>query len=291
MAMKCFTIMPFSEDFSDVYATIRRAVNSIDDLEIEVFRLGDNLAPGRISQELIQSLDDSKICIADLTGSNPNVMWEIGYAMALGKPVIFLSQNLAERPFDLVDMRTINYSRERLSETLENQLATVVRATVGAFVLSRETATTPLPKASVMSIAVTGSMHAKAAKCLRRLDTLLEPYLDRDITWYCGSYGETDELVCKFLLERGEKVVVVGYDAYDISEKMLKYVVSHGLPFVDASREQLPPGFSGPTDRDRLFYMRADVIILLWNGRSSGIKEMIDWYQTNGKDHIVGFVG
>ena len=60
---------------------------------------------------------------------------------------------------------------------------------------------------------------------------------------------------------------------------------------LDAGREQLPKGFRGPTDRDVLFLTKADVIILLWNGKSQGTREMIDWYRSNEKDHVVGFVG
>ena len=43
--------------------------------------------------------------------------------------------------------------------------------------------------------------------------------------------------------------------------------------------------------RDVLFFSRADVVILLWNGKSSGTEGMINWYRENEKDHIVGFVG
>ena len=72
---------------------------------------------------------------------------------------------------------------------------------------------------------------------------------------------------------------------------MLALVEANGLPFVDAGREQLPKGFKGPTDRDVLFFTRTDVVILLWNGQSQGTRELIDWYRSNEKDHIVGFVG
>lgn len=86
-------------------------------------------------------------------------------------------------------------------------------------------------------------------------------------------------------------MVVVGYDAYDISESMLKFVKSRAVPFVDALQEQLPKGVQGPTARDVLFLMKADVVVLLWNGESRGTRELIEWYRTNEKDHVVGFVG
>ncbi len=50
-------------------------------------------------------------------------------------------------------------------------------------------------------------------------------------------------------------------------------------------------GFKGPTDRAVLFFTRTDVVMLLWDGRSQGTKELIDWYRSNQKHHTVGFVG
>jgi nucleoside 2-deoxyribosyltransferase len=289
--MKCFVIMPFAKDFDDVYATVQRAVGTVREGKAQCLRLDEVKAAGRITDDLVRELNESAICVADLTGCNPNVMWEVGYAMALRKPVIFISQDVASLPFDLRVMRTIAYRRHSLGDSLERELAESFRETLGAFVLEREDATRPLPQASVLSIAVTGSMEANRSRCLRRLETLLEPYLGRGVTWYCGSYGDVDVVTCEFLVTRNEKVVVVGYDAYDISEQMLALVKAKAVPFVDAGREQLPKGFRGPTDRDVLFFTKADVIILLWNGQSPGTLEMIDWYRSNEKDHIVGFVG
>ena len=159
-----------------------------------------------------------------------------GYAMALRKPVIFISQDIDALPFDIRLMRTIPYNRKSLADSLEHQLAEAFRETLGAFALEREDATKPLPQASVLSIGVTGSKEANRSRCLRRLDTLLEPYLGKGVTWYCGSYGDVDEITSEFLVKRKEKVVVVGYDSYDISEPMLALVKAKALPFVCRTR-------------------------------------------------------
>lgn len=289
--MKCFTIMPFAKEFGDVYATVRRSLASVREAQAECFRLDDVKAAGRITDDLVRELNESAVCIADLTGCNPNVMWEVGYAMALRKPVILISQDVGSLPFDLRLMRTIVYDRHSLVDTLEHHLAEAFRETLGAYAIERQSATKPLPQAGVLCIAVTGSMEANRARCLRRLETLLDPYLGKGVTWYCGSYGDVDEITSRFLLEREEKLVVVGYDAYDISESMLEFVKSKGVPFVDAGREQLPRGIQGPTERDVLFLTKADIVVLLWNGESQGTRELIEWYRANEKDHVIGFVG
>src|SRR5204862_409394 len=73
---------------------------------------------GRITERLLAALRECSFCIADLTGSNPNVMWETGYAMALGKPVIVITQDLATLPFDMKDMQALCYDRTHLNSSL-----------------------------------------------------------------------------------------------------------------------------------------------------------------------------
>src|SRR5262245_55441539 len=44
----------------------------------------------------------AEVVVADLTGSNPNVLFEVGFALGLSKPVLLLSQEPAGGvPFDL----------------------------------------------------------------------------------------------------------------------------------------------------------------------------------------------
>ena len=59
-------------------------------------------------------------------------MWEVDYAMALGKPIIIITQSLKELPFDLKDMQSLEYDRCHLSETLSKPLHRMVIDTVSA---------------------------------------------------------------------------------------------------------------------------------------------------------------
>ena len=157
--MKCFVIMPFAKEFGGVYATVRRAVDSARE-QAQTLRLDEVKGAGRITDDLVRELHGAAVCIADLTGCNPNVMWEVGYAMALRKPVIFISQDVGSLPFDLRLMRTIQYDRDSLANTLERQLSESFRETVGAFALEREEATKPLPQASDLpKLGITGNSH------------------------------------------------------------------------------------------------------------------------------------
>lgn len=130
--MQCFVIMPFDRLFNDVYRTIQYSVTSLKyDPPLKCERLDDVRPAGRITDRLISALRDSSFCIADLTGCNPNVMWETGYAMALGKSVIVTTQDLSTLPFDMRDMQAITYDRDDLFHTLGTPLQGVILATLG----------------------------------------------------------------------------------------------------------------------------------------------------------------
>ncbi len=49
------------------------------------------------------------LVIADLSGQNPNVFYEVGIAHTLGKPVLLLSQSIEDVPFDLRHRRVLPY--------------------------------------------------------------------------------------------------------------------------------------------------------------------------------------
>ena len=130
--MNCFVIMPFATDFDDVYAVIKSTVeNASADAKGRCFRLDDSRPAGRITDRLLTELRSATICIADLTENKPNVMWELGFAMALEKPVIIITQSVATLPFDIKDMQSIEYSRTRLNATLGVPLKQSILDTLG----------------------------------------------------------------------------------------------------------------------------------------------------------------
>ena len=51
----------------------------------------------------------AKVLVAELTSRNPNVFYELGLAHALQKPVVLISSNGDDVPFDLKHIRVIYY--------------------------------------------------------------------------------------------------------------------------------------------------------------------------------------
>jgi nucleoside 2-deoxyribosyltransferase len=63
-----------------------------------------------VIDQIFDDIRRSKFCIADLTGNNPNVFAELGYALALEKPIILLTQDGFEKlPFDIRHLRAFVY--------------------------------------------------------------------------------------------------------------------------------------------------------------------------------------
>ena len=119
--MKCFVIMPYNEDFGDVHQAILDAATESKG-EILCSRHDMDRQGGRKIKRLEDAIKETDICVADLSGGNCNVMWEVGYAMALGKQVILISQGEEALPFDVLDVHHIVYNRRRLRDTLTAHL-------------------------------------------------------------------------------------------------------------------------------------------------------------------------
>jgi hypothetical protein len=126
---KAFVIMPFAAEFDDVYDLIKQAISEVDD-GLKVVRLDEVRAAGRISEDLVHELSTSTLCVADVTGGNANVMWEVGFATALKKPLIVLNQEYEDLPFDIADLRAVMYERGSLAKTLKVPLAAAIRETL-----------------------------------------------------------------------------------------------------------------------------------------------------------------
>src|SRR5436305_7965208 len=83
-----FVIMPFASEFDEVYRLfISDALNAAG---YKVLRADNLLSHRSILQDIIGAIASSNLIIADLTGANPNVFYELGIAHALCKPVIIL---------------------------------------------------------------------------------------------------------------------------------------------------------------------------------------------------------
>jgi tetratricopeptide (TPR) repeat protein len=111
---RCFLICPIGKETSDV----RQKADDLLDLIVmpalqiynfEVIRADKIPRPSVITSDIIQLVQNSDLCIIDLTGSNPNVFYECGRRHETGKPFIQLIRKDEVLPFDVSGIRTISY--------------------------------------------------------------------------------------------------------------------------------------------------------------------------------------
>lgn len=107
----CFVIMPFDEKFREVYELIKETLES-EQLNIECKR-GDDFHQPHIITTILNGIGKSEFVIADVTGSNPNVFYELGLAHSFKNidKVIILTQDINSVPFDLRQFRHIEYEQ------------------------------------------------------------------------------------------------------------------------------------------------------------------------------------
>src|ERR1043165_6182940 len=80
----CFVIMPFAPTYQTMYERIiKPAVESAD---LECVRADEVFSRAQITHEIWQTIRSCRVVLAELTGKNANVLYELGLAHAIGKP-------------------------------------------------------------------------------------------------------------------------------------------------------------------------------------------------------------
>lgn len=86
-----------------------------------IIRADKLYSPGSINSDIIALIKSSDLCIIDVTGMNPNVMYECGMRHGNGKPYIMMVRTSEKLPFDISGLRTIQYDLTSLKKAKESQ--------------------------------------------------------------------------------------------------------------------------------------------------------------------------
>ncbi len=116
----CFIITPIGEENSEIRrkadGVIKSAIKPVLDNNdyIDVKAAHEITTIGSINNQVITRIANDDLVIANLTGLNPNVMYELAIRHATMKPVIHICEYGTILPFDIKDQRTIFYSNDML---------------------------------------------------------------------------------------------------------------------------------------------------------------------------------
>ena len=107
LAADLFVLMPFSPESDRTYTNHIRRVAS--EFGLSCKRADEFFTVQSVMKDIWSAISMAKAVLADLTGRNPNVFYELGIAHTLGKPAVLVTQNIDDVPFDVRGWRIIEY--------------------------------------------------------------------------------------------------------------------------------------------------------------------------------------
>src|ERR1017187_627256 len=138
-ASTCGLIMPISAldgcalpIWAEVKSIITETVESIADPVFSVKLVSDGDAVGIIQKRIVQNVYASDIVVCDVSGKNPNVMFELGLRLAFDKPTIIVKDDKTAYSFDTSAIEHLDYPRDlRFSKIVDfkNKLSAKIQAT------------------------------------------------------------------------------------------------------------------------------------------------------------------
>ena len=132
---KCFVVSPIGDAGTDIRKNADQLYQHIikpvcEKCGFAAQRVDEFNTSNSITQEILDALNDYDLVIADLTGHNPNVFFEIGYRTKSQKPIIQLKRKDETIPFDVSSIRTFEYdltdldmvtaTKDRLEQVIRN---------------------------------------------------------------------------------------------------------------------------------------------------------------------------
>jgi hypothetical protein len=113
-----FVLTPFHQEFAGTYNVIKQ---TIEELGFTCRRGDEEFQSQNILAHILQEMVRARLVIANISGRNPNVFYELGIAHALGKATLLIAQVGESMPFDIGATRVLLYSNpQELSKDLRN---------------------------------------------------------------------------------------------------------------------------------------------------------------------------
>lgn len=126
-----FVLIPHTKEFDDIFNYVIKPAMEANDL----FALkADNIyQPGNILSQVWHEIRSAEVLLADVSGHNPNVIFELGLCYGVQRCPIILTRDPQELPFNLRNLRYIHYENttsgaQRLKEQLTSTISEFLSA-------------------------------------------------------------------------------------------------------------------------------------------------------------------
>jgi hypothetical protein len=118
MASSCFVIMPFRPEFAFLWLYLERYL--LDQHNIVAKRGDSDVLTKPLLEKVTTMIAEADVVIADITGRNPNVFFEIGWAHSSKRPIIFITQeDPKDNPIDIGQFECIRYDPRQHRDFLD----------------------------------------------------------------------------------------------------------------------------------------------------------------------------
>ena len=115
----CGLVLPISaidgcspDHWLEVRSIVTEAINAITEAKFVVKLVSDADESGVIQKRIVQNLYSSEIVVCDVSGKNPNVMFELGLRLAFDKPTVIIKDDKTDYSFDTAIIEHVPYPRD-----------------------------------------------------------------------------------------------------------------------------------------------------------------------------------
>ncbi len=127
----CFVISPIGEEESEIRKRSDQILKHVieppaNECGYKAVRADKIDKPGIITSQVIQHVVEDPLVIADLTGRNPNVFYELAIRHAIKKPIVQIIKKNEAIPFDVAGTRTVHVDHQDL-DSVEEAKSEIIR--------------------------------------------------------------------------------------------------------------------------------------------------------------------
>ena len=133
VSMKAFVIMPFADEVANsLYNLCTKKI--CEEFNLICERADEIITPNPIIEDIVKAIEDASIIIADISGKNANVFYELGMSHMLkqNQTIIITKDDYKHTPFDIQHFRIIRYEntisgKEKYEKELRTMLKNILR--------------------------------------------------------------------------------------------------------------------------------------------------------------------
>lgn len=129
----CFVIMPISNNkdydenhFTRVYKYLIKP--ACEKAGYKAVRADDTVKTDHITIHILRQIVESDMAICDMSSRNANVFYELGMRQAFNKKTVLIRDNCTSIPFDIQDLRTLEYDKSLRVDKIEESISDIAKA-------------------------------------------------------------------------------------------------------------------------------------------------------------------